>query len=45
MEWGLCHDVSQDYGFIKRFDIDEWQKRFIRTERCMNKPDGFIGRI
>jgi len=21
------------------------RKRFIRTERCMNKPDGFIGRI
>ena len=34
MEWGLCHDVSQDYGFIKRFDIDEWQKK-VYTNREM----------
>ncbi len=26
MEWGLCHDWQDGWGFIKRFDIDERQK-------------------
>ncbi|MZK52065.1 glycoside hydrolase family 117 protein [Clostridium beijerinckii] len=26
MRWGLCHDVDGKWGFIKRFDLDEWQK-------------------
>ena len=34
MEWGLCHYVFADYGYIKRFDIDEWQKK-VYTNRTM----------
>lgn len=26
MRWGLCHDVNGKWGFIKRFDLNEWQK-------------------
>lgn len=34
MEWGLCHCVFGDYGYIKRFDINEWQKN-VYTNRNM----------
>lgn len=30
---------------LKGLTLMSGRKRFIRTERCMNKPDGFIGRI
>ncbi|XOQ44550.1 MAG: Alpha-1,3-L-neoagarobiase F / Alpha-1,3-L-neoagarobiose hydrolase, family GH117 [Clostridium sp.] len=34
MKWGLCHDVSGKWGYIRRFDLDEWQKK-VYTSRTM----------
>lgn len=32
MRWGLCHDVTKGYGYIRRFDINEWQKEVYMTK-------------
>ncbi len=32
IRWGLCHDVDKEWGYIRRFDIDEEQKHLFTNK-------------
>ena len=33
MEWGLCHDWCNGWGYIRRFDINERQKKIFKSRK------------
>lgn len=34
MRWGLCHCVNRKWGFIRRFDLNEHQKKVYTQKMC-----------